>query len=248
VWLARGPTDEDIRRLLLAVEVKRRGADAAAVGDSNAEQLTMVCAPCTQACSGFFDIETKKITICENRHSNNRIEFRNVVKHELVHAYDDAHGLRGRPTPMDWKDCQQRACSEVRAAALSGDCTYPAELQRGNVNPFGFFERCVRRRAALSLAMQEDCRATADCDTETVFAECMADRRPFGGGSGGGGGGGVGGGGGGSDGGQHVAHQGSSHRQGTSVGGDGAGSREAGAAGSAATSTTCDKSGERRER
>jgi hypothetical protein len=39
---------------------------------------------------------------------------------------------------------QWHACSEVRAAALSGDCAFPSEARRGNVRFGGGGEACVR--------------------------------------------------------------------------------------------------------
>jgi hypothetical protein len=34
---------------------------------------------------------------------------------------------------VDWGNCLHHACSEVRAAALSGDCGWLREMSRGNL-------------------------------------------------------------------------------------------------------------------
>lgn len=45
-------------------------------------------------------------------------EINQALTHELVHAYDHC-----RAGNLDWTNCQHHACSEIRAAALSGKCT-----------------------------------------------------------------------------------------------------------------------------
>lgn len=56
---------------------------------------------------------------------------------------------------------------QIRAANLSGDCALMQEVLRGNLSlqpaawgwgPGGWQERCVRRRAALSVAMNSACK------------------------------------------------------------------------------------------
>lgn len=43
-------------------------------------------------------------------------EINHALTHELVHAYDHC-----RAKNLDWTNCQHHACSEIRAAALSGE-------------------------------------------------------------------------------------------------------------------------------
>lgn len=56
---------------------------------------------------------------------------------------------------------------QVRAAALSGDCEWAQEAWRGNVSLFqpstwrGFKERCIERRAALSVGLNPKCRGSS---------------------------------------------------------------------------------------
>ena len=118
--------------------------------------------------------------------------------HELVHAYDHC---RGRT--LDWSDCDHHACSEVRAAALSGDCSFGAEAARGNWGLRAQAQACARRRAALSVAMNPACgwggggggsnsssglgafggsgnnNKRAREAVDRVFEACFADTAPF---------------------------------------------------------------------
>lgn len=41
------------------------------------------------------------------------------MRHEMIHAYDHC-----RAKDLDWNSCRHHACSEIRAAVLSGDCTF----------------------------------------------------------------------------------------------------------------------------
>jgi len=103
-----------------------------------------------------------------------------VVSHELVHAFDTCRARVDR--------CEHLACTEVRAANLSGEC-----------NGGGARADCVRRSAVASVRAHGGCEARggAEVGVAAVWAACMADRAPFEGGAwrpaGGGGGGGGGG-------------------------------------------------------
>jgi len=123
-----------------------------------------------------------------------------VMVHELVHAYDHCRGVAVgvEGAPMAWDDVREHACSEIRAARLSGDCRPLEELRRGNW-PAGLVSGednvdCIRRRAALSVAMNpaaspslgrdgrpdaEGARRVAREAVDDVFHECYADTRPF---------------------------------------------------------------------
>jgi inner membrane protease ATP23 len=71
--------------------------------------------------------------------------------------------------------------TQVRAASLSGDCSFWNEVQRGNVALQGQHMVCVRRRAALSVSMNENCpsREAADAAVEKVWDKCFQDTSPF---------------------------------------------------------------------
>lgn len=64
----------------------------------------------------------------------------NTLTHEYVHAFDHARAH------IDWLNLTQHACTEIRAATLSGDCNFGRELDRANIHPLkigGAGERCV---------------------------------------------------------------------------------------------------------
>ena len=65
---------------------------------------------------------------------------------------------------------------QVRAAALSGDCDLEQEIWRGQVELtrpsswFGIHSKCVARRAALSVALNPNCRGEVSSDNNSVSA------------------------------------------------------------------------------
>jgi len=102
----------------------------------------------------------------------------NTLAHELVHAYDDARAN------VDWFNLTHHACTEIRAANLSGDCSFSREFDRGRITPIsiaGAGARCVRRRAELSVGMNPACpnAATAAAAVERAWQTCYADAAPF---------------------------------------------------------------------
>jgi len=63
------------------------------------------------------------VVLCEN-HSLSQSDVNDVVTHELIHAFDHCRAK------VDWDDCVHHACSEIRAANLSGDCFFGKEVRR----------------------------------------------------------------------------------------------------------------------
>ena len=118
------------------------------------------------------------VVVCHN-HINDATTLENALAHELIHAYDHCRAA-GK---MDWLDLRQHACSEIRAANLSGDCHWVNELMRGRV----FFsikkhhQACVRRRAELSVAMNPKCRDAKHAHevVNEVFERCFRDTSPY---------------------------------------------------------------------
>lgn len=84
---------------------------------------------------------------------------------------------------MNWLDVRQHACSEVRAANLSGDCHWMNELMRGRVlfDLKKHHQKCVRRRAELSVAMNPNCTSDAHAKqvVDEVFERCFKDTAPY---------------------------------------------------------------------
>ena len=102
----------------------------------------------------------------------------NTLAHELVHAYDDARAN------VDWFNLTHHACTEIRAANLSGDCTFSREFDRGRITPIsiaGAGARCVRRRAELSVSMHPQCQnmETAAAAVDRAWQSCFHDTAPF---------------------------------------------------------------------
>ena len=138
----------------------------------------------------FFSVETcdksvvggfrppDGVVMCHNQ-IHDRTTMENMLAHELIHAYDQCRGGK----KMNWLDVRQHACSEVRAANLSGDCHWMNELMRGRV----FFDlkkhhqKCVRRRAELSVAMNPNCTSDAHAKqvVDEVFERCFKDTAPY---------------------------------------------------------------------
>lgn len=87
----------------------------------------------------------------------------------------------------------------MRAAALSGDCSFGAEVSRGNWGLRAQAQACARRRAALSVAMNPACGGGSVTTSiggggafgsnnsskkareavDRVFEACFADTAPF---------------------------------------------------------------------
>ena len=96
-----------------------------------------------------------------------------TVLHELIHAYDACR------VEFNPNDCRQIACTEIRAAHLSGDCEFSAELNRGFFKVGGQGVECIKRRAELSLSGHPQCAVKAKETMEECFAACYKDTAPF---------------------------------------------------------------------
>ncbi|CAI5483680.1 unnamed protein product [Closterium sp. Yama58-4] len=104
-----------------------------------------------QAGGGFMPGEG--VVVCAN-HVGGQDEVDVVVAHELVHALDHC-----RAKNLHWPDLHHHACSEIRAANLSGACHMHRELATRGAD-FVFrngHPQCVRRKAQLSVAMNPFC-------------------------------------------------------------------------------------------
>ena len=70
--------------------------------------------------------------------------------------------------------------AQIRAANLSGDCHFGNEVARGNLGFYKQHQRCVKRRAALSVATNANCRGSrATQAVDKVFDTCFRDTAPF---------------------------------------------------------------------
>ncbi|PSC73865.1 mitochondrial inner membrane protease ATP23 [Micractinium conductrix] len=151
-------------------------AAAAAAAGEPAEGKTVWQGTSAKQCREMVDYATSRSPMVKFMIDKmDEIEINHALTHELVHAYDHCRGKN-----LDWTNCQHHACSEIRAAALSGDCDFKMELLRGNVAVQGQFQKCVRRRAELSVSMNPYCKGTkAAAAVDSVFEGCFADTAPF---------------------------------------------------------------------
>lgn len=94
------------------------------------------------------------------------------LRHELIHAFDDTRGV------VEPSDCLHQACSEIRAARLSGDCFVGEEVKRWRWNVLGGKD-CVRRRAVMAVETNPICRGFSERAVEMMFPRCYYDYEPF---------------------------------------------------------------------
>ncbi|EJD37083.1 hypothetical protein AURDEDRAFT_139909 [Auricularia subglabra TFB-10046 SS5] len=134
----------------------------------------VLCAPCDAQRAGGFGPPTGTILLCQNRFMSKK-HMEDTLAHELIHMYDHCR------FKMDWYNLRHVACSEIRAASLSGDCRFGRELTRGNLTITKQHQACVRRRALLSLRGHPSCPddAAAERAINEVWESCFADTRPF---------------------------------------------------------------------
>lgn len=128
---------------------------------------------------GFSPAESRQqsgVLICANR-MGSKSHLEDTLAHEMIHWWDHCR------FKVDWSDLRQHACSEVRAASLSGDCRFGREvLQRGQWGFTKQHQACVRRRAVLSLKGRPDIAGRgeeAERIVDEVFDKCFSDTRPF---------------------------------------------------------------------
>lgn len=73
--------------------------------------------------------------------------------------------------------------NQIRAANLSGDCSFAQELLRGNAlseSLVGQHKRCVRRRALMSVSMNPYCQgAKAEQAVADMMPKCFKDTDPW---------------------------------------------------------------------
>jgi len=114
------------------------------------------------------------ILLCANRiFSKSHLE--DTLAHEMIHWYDNCR------FHVDWNNLRHHACSEIRAASLSGDCRWLREIQRRHFTFMKQHQECTRRRAVLSVRANPACKddATAERVVSDVWDSCFNDTRPF---------------------------------------------------------------------
>ncbi|XP_013882454.1 mitochondrial inner membrane protease ATP23 homolog isoform X2 [Austrofundulus limnaeus] len=133
------------------------------------------CEDCDGTVSGGFDATSSQIVLCQNN-IQQQSHMNRVVTHELIHAFDHCRAH------VDWfNNFRHLACSEIRAANLSGDCSFSNELSRFNFGLKQHHQECVRDRALRSiLAVRKISREEARKIVDEVFDSCFNDHAPFG--------------------------------------------------------------------
>jgi inner membrane protease ATP23 len=98
-----------------------------------------------------------------------------TMAHELIHAIDHCRAK------IDWSNCVHHACTEIRAASLSGDCRWYNEFMRGHRSVFKQHQQCVKRRAILSVKANPNCIApgVAEDAVADAWNSCFRDNWPF---------------------------------------------------------------------
>lgn len=114
----------------------------------------VACRRCDANLAGGFQ-DDGNILLCSN-HLTTQSHTSNTLVHEAIHAFDSCRAN------VDWSNCVHHACSEIRAAALSGDCNFTREVfLRRNFSIAKQFQKCVKRRAELSVSLNPYCDADA---------------------------------------------------------------------------------------
>ncbi|KAG8711732.1 Mitochondrial inner membrane protease atp23 [Ceratobasidium sp. 395] len=131
------------------------------------------CSPCDATRAGGFSPEAG-VLLCQDRFLS-KSHMQDTLVHELVHMYDHAK------FNVDWNNLRHHACSEIRAASLSGDCRWSRETQRGFVTFSKQHQACARRRAILSVIANPACKSPEDAEraVNEVWESCFKDTRPF---------------------------------------------------------------------
>ncbi|KAH0616631.1 hypothetical protein JD844_027892 [Phrynosoma platyrhinos] len=133
------------------------------------------CEDCDGCVSGGFDSSTSQIVLCQNN-IHYQSHMNRVVTHELIHAFDHCRAH------VDWfNNVKHLACSEIRAANLSGDCSLLSEMTRFKFGLKQHHQTCVRDRAVRSiLAVRKLSKEMAEKAVDDVFESCFNDHEPFG--------------------------------------------------------------------
>ena len=171
--LGRPFTEENIKCVpsRVAITSGRAAVGAVPAGDTS---IASTVPNMTEA--GYMWTETsiaqKGDIVLHEDQLRTREDIERALRHELIHAFDDARGF------VEPTNCYHHACSEIRAARLSGDCFVGQEVRRGNFDIFGG-RSCVKRRAAMSVENNPMCRGGGERAVEVVFGACYADYEPF---------------------------------------------------------------------
>ncbi|XP_065058754.1 mitochondrial inner membrane protease ATP23 homolog [Rhopilema esculentum] len=133
----------------------------------------VTCEPCGDKVNGGFDPERKQVVMCENNISSQTV-MNQVMTHELIHAFDVCR------VRYEKDNLRHLACTEIRAANLSGDCFMSREMSRFKFGWKAHQQKCVKERAVKSiLCVRDVSEEEANQIVESVFEPCFKDTEPF---------------------------------------------------------------------
>nr|CAB3267807.1 mitochondrial inner membrane protease ATP23 homolog [Phallusia mammillata] len=132
---------------------------------------------------GAFDPSNNQIVLCQNQFAKlytkrgRYLSMTYLLSHELIHAFDHCRAksdVYNNPTHL--------MCTEVRAAALSGQCMLQYNKIDASLSGLrDYHKQCVRKYALLSFRAMFpqwiDSEASALLDK--VFPSCYNDHEPF---------------------------------------------------------------------
>ncbi|KAF6000466.1 Has a dual role in the assembly of mitochondrial ATPase [Cyanidiococcus yangmingshanensis] len=168
------PTVQFMLRALREAGCPEAKQDTATVLAAPKQRLNsrIYCRHCEAAVGGGFQ-DDGTVILCAN-HIRSQAMASTTLVHELIHAFDQCRAY------VDWSNCVHHACSEIRAAALSGDCDWIREVARSHFRIGGQFRRCIKRRAEMSVRMNRNCsELEAREAVERAFETCYRDTAPF---------------------------------------------------------------------
>jgi inner membrane protease ATP23 len=142
------------------------------------DQFSIVCEPCeSEGIIGRFDAPNLKLILCSDNIQKFKLKrdlVERAVFHELIHAYDHCR------VELDPGNCDHIACTEVRAAHLSGDCDLNQEINRRNFHFKAQGMACAKRRAQLNVQSHPHCAGEKGIEAVArVFDACYSDTAPF---------------------------------------------------------------------
>ncbi|XP_073507960.1 mitochondrial inner membrane protease ATP23 homolog isoform X3 [Phyllobates terribilis] len=173
----RNPKQEPFLSRLYGLKIRCKARLKIAMDTSSTayRERHFSCEECDGKVGGGFDSSTSEIVICQNNINDQRTMNR-MLTHELIHAYDHCRAQ------VDFlSNIRHLACTEIRAASLSGDCSLGNEMSRFKFGVKQHHQTCVRDRAVRSIvAARKFSQETAEKAVDEVFDSCFNDREPFG--------------------------------------------------------------------
>ena len=151
--------NKKVREMLETIQNGKRGDDT----PCNVPPIKCNCCENEDA-YGFFDPNEKNITLCSNVATTAELVIETLA-HELQHALDDCL------SNSNWS-CEERACSEIKAADRDGGCRKNGSARKKNET----YRECVKRNAAASTSVDKTCSNNGWDAVEKMFKKCFYKR------------------------------------------------------------------------